>query len=241
LTQDEHVRPVPIIEVAINSCAAHTKATKKVVHALKTAGKYIGGGIGLLASFFTAGIGWILGTGITLGAAKIGEVPGVLVDKIDTFLTDNALEKYTGDIQAIIGLFAGRMIEIPKFDTDALDVARFCNTYSRDHQKYFGHIRHEKKKLSFPFNGISKGKNTVKFYRTVNCEEASLIIELKKKTVEHAEITVNENVLLEMFCEYCSKYYGSNYESLMEKKGFATIQQTHEELVAELRKKFTAG
>lgn len=239
VTQNKHTRPYPVVELVVDAFSAHTKGTKKVANTIKSVGKVIGAGIGLVVSIFTAGIGWILGSGITLGAAKVGEMPGKLVDKIDTFLTDNALEKYSGEIQAVIGLFAGRMIELPRFDIESPDVVKFCNAYIKEHQKYMGHFRCEKKNLSFSFNGITKGKNTVKFYRTLSCDDAGFIMELKNKTVESSEIKSNEDTLVELVCEYYSHYIGDDYEQWIIEKGHPPILENKETLVEELRKQLT--
>lgn len=236
ITSNEHVRPKPLIVVAIESSSAHTNTTKKITQAVKATGKVVGGGIGAVVSIATTGIGWILGSGITYTAAQIGEVPGIIVDKLDDFLTEAVLDKYSHDVRAVMAIFDERMASVPDIQADE-SALEYSNKYIKENGLFISQLQYDKKDISISYNKMVQEKRKTKFYSTVTAKEDELVAELSNKVVEKATITNNQDVETEITLETVSFVMEQLYEEVMEKKNNSDITMTKEELVLELRRK----
>ena len=241
ITENEHLRPFPIVDFKLDTYRSHTKVVKAISKPVKVVGGTIGAGIGfvfsaiqLLGGLFTVGA-------FTYGGAKVGQIPGKFIDKLDGWLMDGALERHKSEIEAIVTLCTSQMIELPTIDTDALnapEVASILDSYAKEHNLHIASFNHKKRKLSFKFNYVirSDDEKKIKFYKTFSCNEDDFIVELKTKTVQHAEILPHKDALEELLSEYYSHYVEFNHDQLFTSISLPVIEESEDQLLETLKK-----
>ena len=238
ITENEHLRPFPIIDFKLDIYRSHTKVVKAISKPIKIVGGTIGAGVGFVFSALQLCGGLFTMGAFTYGGAKVGQMPGKFVDKLDGWLMDGALERHSGEIQAITTLLTSRMVELPSIDVNSPEIASFLDSYAKEHSLYTGSFNHSKRKLSFMFNNAitSEDKKLVKFYKTFSSDESDFIIELKAKTVEHAEIILQKDALEELFSEYYSHYVETNRTQLFASVNLPVIEESEDQLLETLKK-----
>ena len=241
ITEDEHLRPFPLVDFNLDIYRSHTKVVKAISKPVKVVGGAIGAAVGLgfsaiqlLGGLFTVGA-------FTYGGAKVGQMPGKFIDKLDGILMDSAIERHKSEIDAIVTLCTNRMIELPTVDPDALntpEIASILDSYAKEHNLHIASFNHKKRKLSFEFNYIirSDDEKKIKFYKTFSCREDDFIVELKTKTVQHAEISIKRDVARELAMEYYSHYVEANHDQLLASVNLPVIEESEDQLLETLKK-----
>lgn len=235
-----------IINVEIDLMSKHSKFTDPITGFATGAGELVGGGIGIVGSVATPGVGWILGAGITAVTSTVFSIPGRILGGIDNGISKKILESYQKYIKGIFTLFNDNLIDLTdilqkkesEWEKNGYSRDKWINDYLKKSNKMIYTFIDKKKNLIVKFNSYVDKGNDKKIFKNYIPNDSEMIQVLKYRSLKRGELETDLAVVEEVENAWISACVDPIYDEEYEKRYSArAINKSVDELRLELKRR----